>query len=528
MSLAAPASSAAGGPEAPASPAPYSPCAVAIVALGRVAGVAVALLGLTVLVGWYTHDTALLRVQPAFVAMAYNTALGFLLSGLGLLAALARGGHTTRASRACGLAVALLGLLTLGEYLGGRSLGLDELLMRAYIRSGVTAPGRMAFSAALCFSLVGGSLLVGGARFFPLSASLRALSGALVMGLGTVALSGYMTGIMQSYAWGHLTRMAVHTGAGFVVLGTGVVALAWSGDRGGATPRWLPLFAFIGGAAATLCVWQALVVEESAHLDLIRRLEAGEAVAHLGALSRAQTLMPLGALLGGLALSALLAGAAWLAQTARTQSRALRLAQAGLEERVRERTEDLARANGALQEVAGWQRGFLRDVLAGVTEGKLRLCDGPGDLPPARGVACGGPIRLARHSGLSGLRCRVLEAAAEAGFADERVHDLVTAVNEAGMNAIVHAEAGTAWVFLDSTGVVQVRVEDAGQGISVENLPQATLSRGFTTAGTLGHGLKMMLQTTDRLWLLTGPSGTTVVLEQERTAPAPAWSRAEL
>jgi hypothetical protein len=30
----------------------------------------------------------------------------------------------------------------------------------------------------------------------------------------------------------------------------------------------------------------------------------------------------------------------------------------------------------------------------------------------------------------------------------------------------------------------------------------------------LGHGMKMILQTTDRLWLLTGPTGTIVVLEQ--------------
>ena len=66
-------------------------------------------------------------------------------------------------------------------------------------------------------------------------------------------------------------------------------------------------------------------------------------------------------------------------------------------------------------------------------------------------------------------------------------------------------------------------MEDHGAGISVEDLPRAALSRGFSTKATLGHGLKMMQETADRLYLLTGSSGTTVVLEQERDRPLPAW-----
>jgi len=70
-------------------------------------------------------------------------------------------------------------------------------------------------------------------------------------------------------------------------------------------------------------------------------------------------------------------------------------------------------------------------------------------------------------------------------------------------------------------GKVQVRVED--RGIAVEDLPRTALARGFTTAGSLGHGLKMMLETADHLYLLTGPEGPTAVIEQEREPPLPAW-----
>ena len=39
----------------------------------------------------------------------------------------------------------------------------------------------------------------------------------------------------------------------------------------------------------------------------------------------------------------------------------------------------------------------------------------------------------------------------------------------------------------------------------------------------MGHGFWMTLQSADRIYLLTGASGTTVVLEQERDEPLPAW-----
>ena len=39
------------------------------------------------------------------------------------------------------------------------------------------------------------------------------------------------------------------------------------------------------------------------------------------------------------------------------------------------------------------------------------------------------------------------------------------------------------------------------------DLPQATLERGYTTAGNLGGGMKLMLNAADRIYLLTGWAG---------------------
>ncbi len=177
---------------------------------------------------------------------------------------------------------------------------------------------------------------------------------------------------------------------------------------------------------------------------------------------------------------------------------------------------------GERREAAERQQTFMREVLASVTEGKLLLSNSAMPLP-APLTPVGGPIPLTREGGLWELRRRAQGAAVVAGHSDVRQFDLITAASEAGMNAIVHAGGGTAQVFAGAKGTVQVRVEDRGAGIAVENLPRAALARGFTTAGSLGHGLKMMLETADRLYLLTGPEGTTALIEQEREPPLPAW-----
>ena len=174
------------------------------------------------------------------------------------------------------------------------------------------------------------------------------------------------------------------------------------------------------------------------------------------------------------------------------------------------------------QETARRQQAFLRDVLASVTEGKLQFCSSPDQLPPQPSDS-EEAVALTPTAGLYDLRHLAQKLAASAGHDGLRQYDLMTAASEAGMNAIVHAGGGTAQVAVSAGGTVQVRVEDHGTGITMENLPRATLSRGFSTKATLGHGLKMMLETADRLFLLTGPAGTTLVLEQDRLAPAPAW-----
>jgi PAS domain S-box-containing protein len=170
------------------------------------------------------------------------------------------------------------------------------------------------------------------------------------------------------------------------------------------------------------------------------------------------------------------------------------------------------------------QRTLLKDVLDSVTEGRLRLCETLDDLPEAPLPIMGEPIPLTVKT-LCRLRSRAAAAAEAVGLDSDRRNDLITAAGEAGMNAVVHGGGGIAIVGVDAIkGTVRLTVEDWGAGIAMNHLPRATLNPGYTTAGTLGYGFKMVLSLVDTVWLLTGPTGTTVVIEQGRNAPLPTWA----
>jgi len=177
--------------------------------------------------------------------------------------------------------------------------------------------------------------------------------------------------------------------------------------------------------------------------------------------------------------------------------------------------------NHAEQEAGRREHAFVRDVLASVTEGKLWLCASAAELP-AQGHQVGETVALTPKTGLYALRRLAESVAIAAGHSAARQNDLMIAASEAGMNAIVHAGGGTGQVAVNAHGTVQVQIVDYGAGITLENLPRAALERGFSTKATLGHGLKMLLETIDRLFLLTGPTGTTLVMEQDRVVYFPA------
>jgi PAS domain S-box-containing protein len=177
----------------------------------------VALLGAVVIVGWYLHIPLLLQIHPSFVAMQYNTALGFLLAGL---ATLALQHSMAGLSRLLAAGVLLIGGLTLLQIVTGIDLHIDQLFMRHYILVKTSSPGRMSPNTALCFTLAGTGIVMLNTIFLPKAkAFVHAFVAPAIMALALIALSGYLFSVDTAFGWGNLTRMAVHTSGGFVLLG---------------------------------------------------------------------------------------------------------------------------------------------------------------------------------------------------------------------------------------------------------------------------------------------------------------------
>ncbi|MGR3318341.1 MAG: ATP-binding protein, partial [Candidatus Anammoxibacter sp.] len=225
-------------------------------------------LGLVVLIGWHTGNKTFIQIIPVFVPMQYNTAIGFVLCGSSMLLEIFK---YRRYAAIVGVFTMVLGLLTLVQYIMNANFGIDELFMRHTIEVGTSHPGRMAPNTALCFVLFSSCMAI---HFFfrkqVYHALLVAVLGSIVFGLSLVALSGYMFQLESAYGWSNLTRMAVHTSSGFVVLSVGSLFLIWSNEITNKViiPRWLPVTVGISVLSVTICFWMAL--QSSYHSSTIQ------------------------------------------------------------------------------------------------------------------------------------------------------------------------------------------------------------------------------------------------------------------
>ena len=184
------------------------------------------LLGITVIIGWYIHEPSLIQIHKTFVPMQFNTALGFLSGGLGLLFILL---NKKKWASVFTILLLLMGLLTLIEYIFGINLGIDELFMDHYITTGITNKGRMAPNTAFCFLLTGLAFTM---HTFGLLKNYFNKSlfvfGLLIFTLGLISTISYSLGFASSFAWAKLSEMALHTSMGFMVVGFGIFCWLWS------------------------------------------------------------------------------------------------------------------------------------------------------------------------------------------------------------------------------------------------------------------------------------------------------------
>ena len=171
-----------------------------------------------VLLGW-TFDVPILQsILPGQPQMVPLTAVTFILASvsLGLLKSRAV------VSGICALAVLVIALLIIGEYIGRFDLGFDKIIFSHQLASGDQSfPGRPSPHTAIDLLFIGSALLLSRTKGNAYSVAQRlALTAALI---ASMALVGYIYDVAFLYSISVHTGMALHTALIFIVLSLGIL-----------------------------------------------------------------------------------------------------------------------------------------------------------------------------------------------------------------------------------------------------------------------------------------------------------------
>lgn len=244
-----------------------TPTLPALETLPRVSAVVSIIVGSVVLLGWWLEIDGLKSLVPGLLTMKVNTALGFVLLGVGILARSRPVG--TRWHR-LGIAP-LIGMMLLtaavgSQYLTGQTSGIDQWLFRELPGQFATVhPNRMSPMTIICFLSIGTAVVLASRD------SSSRLVPALLLGALIVASLNVLDGIYDATAptfLANYSQMALNTAVTVVVLSIGTMGLI---------PRGGPLEAFLGPTTSASLARRLLVASLVAPLVLAwLRLEGEE------------------------------------------------------------------------------------------------------------------------------------------------------------------------------------------------------------------------------------------------------------
>ncbi|HEV8588928.1 MAG TPA: PAS domain S-box protein [Pyrinomonadaceae bacterium] len=190
--------------------------------VSQACGAMVIFISLAALVGWLTGSVILKGVRPAYIPMAPNTAVVFVLSGLCLIVIGSRAHRFSALARVAITLATVPVVARMSEYLTSLELRVDHWIFRFPSDSiGLAPVGKMAFLTALTFLLLSTAL-------FLFTWSKRWAQGlghglsVVVAFIGAAFCLGYLYGAPLMYG-GRSIPMALNTAVCFVLAGSGLV-----------------------------------------------------------------------------------------------------------------------------------------------------------------------------------------------------------------------------------------------------------------------------------------------------------------
>jgi len=203
------------------------------VPFSAIAGTLLALLGGTVMLGWWVQLSSLVRVLPAYTPMVFNTALCFVLAGGALLIPFSEAGPRRRTTTILGGVMAALAALVLAEHLLQTDLGIDWASFHAWLPD--SDPGRMSSGTATAF-LMGGAVLILATRVSrPWTGIVVRMLTLGVGAIGVLGLAGYSVNAPLLFPDYVFATVALHTALGLLLLSFGLWS-AWKQAAWARTP----------------------------------------------------------------------------------------------------------------------------------------------------------------------------------------------------------------------------------------------------------------------------------------------------
>ena len=193
----------------------------------NLSGILIFLVGLVVLIGWSYNIAILKSPGPGFSSIKSNVGLAFIFIGISLWMQQTRRINTKYriASQLLAAVAALIGLLTLTEYLFNINIGLDQMLFKESPGAiNTSSPNRMAFTAALNLFFAGiAIILMDGNNKLKLNiAQYLALFGGV---LTSISLLGYLYNLSALYIiLPNYTSIAIYAASSFLLVFAGILS----------------------------------------------------------------------------------------------------------------------------------------------------------------------------------------------------------------------------------------------------------------------------------------------------------------
>ena len=193
--------------------------------LSEFIGIIIVIVGVLILIGWAFNISILKSPGPGFSAIKSNVGLAFIFIGfsLWLLQTNRINQNNKRIAQILALATALIGLLTLIEYLLGVNIGIDQMLFKEAAGAlNTSSPNRMAFSAALSLFIAGVALVlidVKTIRDYRPSQILAIIGGLISL----LALMGYSYGASELYHISQYTAISLYAALTLALLFFGII-----------------------------------------------------------------------------------------------------------------------------------------------------------------------------------------------------------------------------------------------------------------------------------------------------------------